>query len=366
MIGHVSENGLRLLPGTRPPFGEVLQDVDDLLIYSHMNPDPDTIGATLGLRFLLRERYGKKVDMCYRGFVGRAENREMMKTLARDMVPAREVDQSEYDGCVLVDAQPDYGFDATLDRLKLLAVVDHHPVTLKPGQVPLADVRPDYGATSSIVVEYLQAEGLDPTPGVATALFYGLKTDTMDLSRRASAADISAYEWLLPRIDRKILARIENPPLSRAYFDTFAAAVTRAVVYRRTVVTELGRVTYPDMVAEIADRFIRLDGTQWSICFGMHEQRIYFSVRTNHPTRDAGEVVKAVLGDEGVGGGHDTMAAGRIQLLEESEETYRRVVSALWARFLEVLGEEPSDVRGLVRDAPSTARVEPPGSKGSG
>ena len=99
------------------------------------------------------------------------------------------------------------------------------------------------------------------------------------------------------------------------------------MTYRCTVVTEVGRVPYPDMVAEIADRMIRLEGTQWSICFGLHDQRIYFSVRTNHPTRDAGELVKKVLGDEGVGGGHDTMAAGRIQLLEESEETYQRVVN---------------------------------------
>ena len=356
------EDTRRLKRGQRPPFGELLEDVDAVLVYSHMNPDPDTVGSALGLRFLLRERYGKKVGLCYRGIVGRAENRVMLRLLARDMLPARDIDRSDYDAAILVDAQPGYGFDGVEEGLRLLGVVDHHPPAVAAGAVPFMDIRPDYGSTSTIITEYLQAEELDPPAKIATALFYGLKTDTMDLCRRASPADMEAYEWLFPRVDRKLLSQIENPSLSRDYFDTFAAAVTRAVTYRRTVITEVGRVAYPDMVAEIADRMIKLEGTQWSICFGLHDQRIYFSVRTNHPTRDAGEVVKKVLREEGVGGGHDTMAAGRVQLLEESEETYQRVVRTLWERFLEVLGEDSSEGRRLVRTVTAEHSAEPPAS----
>ena len=161
MISDTEADGRRIPQGTRPPFGEVLQDVDSVLIYSHMNPDPDTVGSGLGLRFLLRERYGKKVGLCYRGFVGRAENRVMMKLLARDMVPAREIDRSEFDVALLVDAQPDFGFDGRGEGLRLLGVVDHHPPTVAAGALPYMDVRPDYGATSTIVAR--------PTPSVASS-----------------------------------------------------------------------------------------------------------------------------------------------------------------------------------------------------
>ena len=113
------------------------------------------------------------------------------------------------------------------------------------------------------------------------------------------------------------------------------------------------------LVAEVADRLIRLEGMDWSVCFGVHGSRIYLSVRTAHPTRDAGELVKAVLRDEGVGGGHDTMAAGRVQLVDDSKETYVRIVTELWDRFLSALGEEADSARPLVADAGYEVRVHP-------
>ena len=339
--------------------GEVLEGRGAILVYSHMNPDPDTIGAGLGLRFILGERFGKQVGLCYRGIIGRAENREMTRLLAPDLLPARLVNQDEYSAAFLVDAQPSYGIDPVLDKLPVIGVVDHHPKAEVPENVPFVDIRPDYGSTCTIVTEYVRELDLVPTAKIATALFYGLKCDTMDLTRRTSDPDVAAYEWLFPKVDRQILARIENPPLSWDYFDTFAAAVSRAVAYKQSVVTELGRMAYPDMVAEVADRLIRLDGMQWAVVFGQHEKRVYFSVRTTHPTKHAGEVVKDAVSDCGVGGGHDSMAAGRVDLDDGSEEAYTATVASLWGRFLAVLGEDPADGRPLVRSTASRPRIAP-------
>ncbi|MCQ6468613.1 hypothetical protein NPN14_25640, partial [Vibrio parahaemolyticus] len=76
---------------------------------------------------------------------------------------------------------------------------------------------------------------------------------------------------------------VQNPPLDRAYFEELRKGIGRAVTYRRAVLTELGRVSYPDMVAEIADRLLRLEGMQTSVCFGAHEGRLHVSVRTSNP-----------------------------------------------------------------------------------
>jgi nanoRNase/pAp phosphatase (c-di-AMP/oligoRNAs hydrolase) len=336
-----------------------LAHADRILVYSHLNPDPDTVGAALALKQLLGAAYGKKVTACYRGLIGRAENRMLMRLLGGELVHATQLDEQSFDGNLLVDCQPDYGFLPAQGLPSILGVIDHHPLSPSTSSVPYVDVRPTYGSTSTILTEYFRQAGLEPTRDVATALFYGLKTDTQDLSRRTGPPDVDAYNWLLSRIDRATLGRIENPPLTRDYFECFVAATARAMTYRSAVITEIGRMPYCDMVAEMADRLIKLESMEWAVCFGMHGQRIYLSVRTVHPTRDAGELVKAVLRDEGVGGGHDTMAAGRIQLVDESDETYVRIVTELWNRFLAALGEDPTVGRRLVSDASFPKRIHP-------
>ena len=355
------DTGLGDAPAVSPALVGALAEAQRILVYSHLNPDPDTVGAALALRQLLGVRKDLHVTACYRGIVGRAENRMMLSLLGGDLVHASRLDESRFDGIVLVDCQPDYGF-LPEQGLPILGVIDHHPLSPASNGIPFVDVRPEYGSTSTILVEYLREAGMEPTRDVATALFYGLKTDTQDLSRRTGEWDVAAYEWLLPRIDRECLAKIENPPLSREYFECFASAVGRARTFNNACLTEIGRMPYSDMVAEVADRLIRLDSMEWSVCFGMHGQRIYLSVRTSHPTRDAGELVKAVRRDEGVGGGHDTMATGRVQLLDDSDETYIRIVTELWDRFLAALGEDPGDGRRLVTDSGFPERIHPAAS----
>lgn len=336
-----------------------LEGHEKVLVYSHLNPDPDTVGAGLALQQLLQDRFGIEAMVCYRGMIGRAENRQLMRTLGRDMMHAAQVRQEEYDGAFLVDSQPDYGLRGDRDHVQLIGVIDHHPRGPGLGGVPFVDIRQGYGSTSTILWEYLRAAGVTPSPHVATALFYGLKTDTMDLSRRASPADLDAHHGLQHHIDRTALCRIENPPLTSEYFQKLVAALGRAVAYRTVVLTEIGKMPYADMVAEVADRIIMLEGMEWAVCFGTIEQRLYLSVRGNTLEQDAGQVVKEALGDLGVGGGHDRMAAGRVELAEDTEEEYVARVTELWNRFLAVLGEEGGGGRRLISDYPYPLRVSP-------
>lgn len=345
------------LPEPQSRLAAALRGVKRVLVYCHMNPDPDSLGAALAMRQILREVFKIDVGLCYRGLVGRAENRQMVDLLAPEMTPARTIDQSLWDAAFLVDAQPDYGYRAETDRLPLLGCVDHHPFVASTAKLPYHDVRRGYGSTCTILTEYLKTFGLAPDRLVATGLYYGIKTDTLDLTRRTFEPDVRAYEWLLRRVDRELLGRIQNPPLKLAYFEELRKALERAVMYREIVLTELGHVSYPDMVAEIADRLMRVDGMAWSVCFGFHEKRIYLSVRTNRVDADAGELVKRVLAADGVGGGHTTMAAGRVELPVETKDAYVEKVSELWRRFLVETGEDCRDARPLLSEEASVHRV---------
>src|SRR5207344_3648453 len=77
----------------------------------------------------------------------------------------------------MVDVQPPY-FEQPLGRVDL--VVDHHPKRTN-FKARFADLRTGYGATSTIFTEYLRAAAIEPTQRLATALLYGIKTDTLFL-----------------------------------------------------------------------------------------------------------------------------------------------------------------------------------------
>src|SRR6476620_2049496 len=84
-----------------------LRDKRSLLILTHDNPDPDSIASALGLQLLLNEELPKlKVDIAYGGYIGRAENRAMIRLLKIDLLHASRIDWSDYDATGLVDTQP--------------------------------------------------------------------------------------------------------------------------------------------------------------------------------------------------------------------------------------------------------------------
>src|SRR5262249_56763735 len=139
-------------------------------------------------------------------------------------------------------------------------VIDPHPAYATCPGVPYLDRREQYGATSTILTEYLRESRLDVDHKIATALFYGIAAETQDLGREATPADIEAAHFLYPHANKRRLSKIENARVPREYFRVFREAIDKAVLYgNRAVISLLGDLPYPDMVAEVADFLLRLD-----------------------------------------------------------------------------------------------------------
>jgi nanoRNase/pAp phosphatase (c-di-AMP/oligoRNAs hydrolase) len=254
-----------------------------------------------------------------------------------DQVKARALD--DYDMIALVDAQPAF-FEETFPRIDL--VIDHHPKTA-PVEAAIADIRPGYGATSTILTEYLRAAGLTVGPRLATALLYGIKTDTLHLERGATRADLEAFTYLHPHANHNALRRIERPELPDWALDTLAAGIARRHVLRGVVFSHLGEVPYPELIAQFADLFLQVEGAAWSVVSGVVNADLHVSVRNVGWVRGAGEIVRAAFGGLGKAGGHRAMAKAIVRLddwrhaVGETTETAieqeirRRVLRALEA-----------------------------------
>jgi nanoRNase/pAp phosphatase (c-di-AMP/oligoRNAs hydrolase) len=317
-------------------------DADGILVLPHNDPDPDAIASALALQHLLVEALNVESTIAYQGIVGRAENRALVRYLGRPLRPLTDADLAGRAPIALVDTQPGAGNNALPASSEVTIVIDHHTWREPTARAAYVDVRAEAGATSTILTEYLQAAGLEPEPPLATALFYGIKTDTRGLSRGAGPADMAAYLFLQPLVDAQALAEIEYAQVPASYFKSFDSTLQAARVHDGVVVAYVGLMAYPDLTAEMARLLLRLEESRWVVCMGVHQDVLILSVRTQSPTGRADELVQEIVGDDGTAGGHGPMAGGQIPLLGREPE---QVVHLLRERVLRAL-QVPSEVRG--------------------
>jgi nanoRNase/pAp phosphatase (c-di-AMP/oligoRNAs hydrolase) len=292
----------------------------EVLILPHTDPDPDAIASALALSHLLTEKLSIQARLVYTGIIGRAENRAMVEYLRSPLRYPGTSDLRESVPIALVDTQPGTGNNALPEGRTPAIVIDHHGIRGATAAATFADVRPELGSTSTMLTQYLLAAGTEPRPPLATALFYGIKTDTMGLGRGASRDDVEAYLYLQPLIDIEGLVAIEHAQVPAEYFKSLVEALQAARVYGDAVISYAGSMRYPDMAAEIADLLLRLQSVRWAICLGRYRTSLILSARSRSPGGGASRLVQEVVRGLGAAGGHGTMAGGRIALTDEDPQ----------------------------------------------
>jgi nanoRNase/pAp phosphatase (c-di-AMP/oligoRNAs hydrolase) len=298
-----------------------LLPAESILIIPHNFPDPDSIGSAMGLKHLLQSEGVTKCDIAFNGFVGRAENRAMVELLEIECFTLSDIDLKQYDKIAVVDTTPNNGNISIEDPSSVDVVLDHHAVTDKSeNSNTLFEINLGVGATSTLVTLYLIANNTPISKFVATALFYGIKTDTNDMGRNTHDIDIASYKILFDLIDHKILSQIEHPPREPVYFQLLYKASQEMRIYGDFAYTHIGEVNIPDFVPEMADICHSLESVEWMVCSAIFKNQIIFSVRSKK-SPNAGVYTRNLAKKlNGSGGGHPTMAAGRIDILEKTAQ----------------------------------------------
>jgi nanoRNase/pAp phosphatase (c-di-AMP/oligoRNAs hydrolase) len=323
---------LRSIAGTGP-----------VLILTHDNPDPDSLASGKALATLFREAWGIPSQLVYSGLVARAENQAVLNRLTPEWEHNDELpDINDFSAIAQVDTQPGSGNNRLNKVHPRHIVIDHHyPVRKMIGNVAYADIRTEIGSTVTMVYQYLKAAGIQPEPALATAMFYGLKTDTRSLSRGSSPADEIAFLDLLHNLDQQELSRVELAGLSREYFQSLSLGLHATHLHGRVIVTRLGWMTQPDFAAEMADILIRLKDAHAALCLGQYEDTLHISLRTEPMGQHAGKIIQKIIVSPGKAGGHGTMAGGQIPLKGQDIES---LLTNIERRFLSVMGEQSAGV----------------------
>jgi len=313
---------------------EICRRPGRMLILMQDNPDPDALACAAALREFAFHHAKKRADIGYGGVCGRAENRAMMDVLHIHAKRLSAAQISPYRIIALVDAQPNTGNNLLLKKRVPNIVIDHHLMPKRAKwTTEFADVRPEYGAACTILYEYLTVSGVKINRNLATALFYGMQSDTQDLGREASIPGMHAYQELFIRADKKKLARIRRAPVPAAYFNMLAVSLSECVIAGKTVISHIPECDNAEMIAEVADLLLRLEGVRSTVCYGLCDGKIYISARAVDLRDNMARRMKQAVRMIGTGGGHRAMAGGQVLVNGDAEKRMALVRERLLKAF---------------------------------
>ena len=144
-----------------------------------INADPDAIASAMAVKRLLW-KHVQRVVVSHIGKIHRLDNLTMMELLKIPLVKIASIDPEKFSHHILVDSQPHHS--EIFQSFTYDVIIDHHP-KVREWNIPYVDIRPEYGANSTIMTEYLRGAGIKPSMKLATALLYAIKTDTANFER---------------------------------------------------------------------------------------------------------------------------------------------------------------------------------------
>lgn len=327
----------------------ILQGHQTMLIVLQDNPDPDSIAAAVALRKLANTLAEVQCSIAHGGTVGRGENRAMVKYLGLNLRAMDQIDPLAFELFALVDTQPCTGNNALPADIEPDIVIDHHPCRHMTRHCRFTDIRNHYGASATILYEYFKTAGIKIDVPLATAMLYAIRSDTQDLGRDTSRADIQALTELYTIANKRMLSQIQHGKVQRDYFQMFSNALKQAKVYDNAIVTNLGTIENPDMIAEVADLLLRDDLTNWVMVCGLCRGKLMISLRTEQEQLHADKVIRRLVARKGTGGGHPSYAGGQIGTEGLTPKQIEKLIKLITARFVRTVAPQVSKSENLIQ-----------------
>lgn len=302
-----------------------------VIVQTHNYPDQDALASALGLKVLLEAR-GKKVTIGYEGIIDKDNTLKMMELFGIECYESSQLFLAPEDEIIIVDGQK-----GNINMTDLIgdevACIDHHKVRRKDGY-RFSDIREDVGACASIIASYFFENGIELSVQVATALLYGIKMDTHNMTRSVSELDLAMFSRLYPMADHGHIKLLDNFCLKLSDLEAYRTAIDTLHVVEGVGVAAVGAGCSEALIASVSDFLLTLSSVQVTLVYSYRAGGVKFSVRSEVECYDASDMIADALKGLGDGGGHADMAAGFIPNVpdESMAVDYAAVVEG---RFLE-------------------------------
>lgn len=295
-------------------FWDLFEKDDDVLVV--INADPDALASALAMKRLLRYRV-KSVVIAYPNEIRRLSNLSMIDLLKISIVRLHTVTLEDYDKKVMLDSQPTHL--PVFENIEFDAIIDHHPAT-KGWEATFVDIRKNYGATASMMVEYLRAADIKPSVALATALFYAIKVDTQNFEKKATLADAISFRYLFNIANQNLVRKIELSAFRRSELNYFKVALNEMKISKQRLYVHIGRVPSPDVLVLIADFLNQVHEVAWVFVSGIHNEKLVVIFRCDGYKKNAGKLATAIFNEMGSAGGHPEAARAEVPIKNLSVE----------------------------------------------
>ncbi len=312
-----------------------------LAIIVHDNPDPDAISSAMGLKEIANS-VGVKAEILYKGIIGHHENKAFVNLLDVELDQSKDFKAADYKKIAMIECSVPGVNNLLPPGTQVSIVIDHHQASTEDVKAEYVDIRPNIGATATIMTKYLQELEIPVKIELATALLYGIKVDTDDFRRNTDPADLTAAAYLYPIANHDILSRIEAPSRSTESIDILGDAIKNRQVKGSYLISNVGTIRDRDALAQAADYLLTLEGITTTLVFGLGEDTIYISGRSRDDRVNIGKVMQDAFGDDKAGG-HATLAGAQIPLgvfsgTRDKQTLLKLAEEAVVKRFLSVVG----------------------------
>ena len=273
--------------------------------------DPDALASAMGLKRLLSHR-AQEVVIARVNDITRPDNLAMIRYLRIPVQPWDASMLDRFQRFAMVDSQPHH--NPAFKDIPFSVVIDHHPpVPEHPVNGDFVDIRPEFGATSTMMARYMQSLRIVPGRLLATALLYGIRTDTAAFERSGGEMDLQAYQWLSRHAESTVLRRILRSEYLLEWLPLFSRAFRSLYTCNKGALAHIGDIKSPDLLVAIADFFTRVHGLKWVAVSGVYGDTVVVIFRGDGG-RDMGRFAAQRFGDIGSAGGHRALARAEFPL----------------------------------------------------
>jgi nanoRNase/pAp phosphatase (c-di-AMP/oligoRNAs hydrolase) len=300
--------------------------------------DPDALACALALKRILQNKV-EKVDISNVNEIVRLNNQLMVDVLKIPLVKFSQELLEIYNKFILVDSQPTHREE--FKNIKFTAVIDHHPFT-EGWEAEYVDIRPNYGAVSTILFEYLKTLKIKPSVYLATALIYGIKIDTDNFVRSANPHDVIAFQKLYKHMNKYLLNKIEGHHIRRSELKYFKMALDQLKFQKGKIFVYIGKILNTDILVVIADFLSKIYDTSWVFVGGEFKKNLIIIIRCDGYRKDAGKLAKKLFKGIGLAGGHREKARAEIpfsNLNLESEKFDTKDLIKLFEKYFKYKDE---------------------------
>jgi nanoRNase/pAp phosphatase (c-di-AMP/oligoRNAs hydrolase) len=288
----------------------LIKDEECVYIQTHNFPDHDSVASAFGLQYLLKKR-GITSCLIYEGAIQRDSLKQVIDHLHIPIEPARKHPLTSKDKIIIVDGCK--GNKNVTDLIgDEVAVIDHHEV-ISPDDVRFSDIRPRYGACSTIMYEYFKEEDVEIPPSIGTALFAGLLMDTSLMTRGVCEEDLSAYSNLYPVADNNFVNFNLRNDIQTKDLDFFEKAIQNKRIQDSFAFCYLEDGCNQNLLGILGDFFMAVREVDFVFLCAHNKEQINFSVRSEVARWNSALIIQEILRGIGFGGGHADMAGGIIK-----------------------------------------------------